>query len=90
MPHLEAHDIVHAQFRVTNTQQWSNLSAHLLQGTRSSMWDEGPFLLDNDDNSATDGPVFIEDWTNWAEGERQEVHASGGADGNNNVDREEG
>ena len=52
----------------------------LLQGSSFGVSGDGLSLFDNDAGASDRGPVFIEDWTRWADGERQEVPA-GRADG---------
>ena len=48
-------------------------------------------MFDDDDSigASDNGPVFIEDWTRWADGERQEVPA-GRADGDDDDRQEDG
>ena len=47
-----------------------------LQGTSFGVPGDRLSVFDDDDDIGVsdNGPVFIEDWTRWADGERQEVH----------------
>jgi len=49
------------------------------QGTSFGVSGDRLSMFDDDDTGTSDnGPVFIEDWTRWADGERQEVPAGRG------------